>query len=276
MTYATMMVHLQPGQSNSGLLQVAGDLAERFHASVIGIAACQPIQVAYNDIYISGDLIEQDREEIQSELQEAEAEFRSALHNRGSSLAWRSALSVTSVADYLAREVRSADLLITSSNKDRSSFDAARYGNTGDLVMQAGRPLLVVPPATEKLRLDRVLVGWKDTREARRAISDALPLLKLATDVVVVQAVAEDQLGEARARLEDVVGWLKRHGVVAQSRALPSAGNDTARLQAFAQEQRADLIVAGAYGHSRLREWVFGGVTHDLLLRSEQCSFVSH
>ncbi len=76
--------------------------------------------------------------------------------------------------------------------------------------------------------------------------------------------------------LEDVAGWLKRHRVAAEIIASASTGNDPARLQAIAREQNADLVVAGAYGHSRLRELVLGGVTKDMLLRSGRCTFLSH
>jgi nucleotide-binding universal stress UspA family protein len=147
----------------------------------------------------------------------------------------------------------------------------------GDLVMQVGRPILIVPAAADKLKLERVVVFWKETREARRAAFDALPLLKKAVNVVVAEIAAEEDLAAVRTHLEEVVGWLKRHGVVAEVLALPSTGDDATGLNAIAEEQGADIIVAGAYGHGRLREWAFGGVTSDLLLRpQDRCSLVSH
>jgi nucleotide-binding universal stress UspA family protein len=72
------------------------------------------------------------------------------------------------------------------------------------------------------------------------------------------------------------VAWLERHGVTAQPLAVAAAGEDADQLARFVQEHQADLMVAGAYGHSRLREWVLGGVTHDLLMNAECCSLVSH
>ena len=276
MTYATLMVHLELGHANAGLLQIAGDLAERFHAGVIGITACQPMQIIYGDGYVPANLVEQDREELDKEIEAAEAEFRSALQTRADSLEWRSAMTVEPLSDYLASEARSADLVITGVDRNISIFDTSRHVDMGDLVMRAGRPVLVVPTAAAKVGLDRVLVGWKDTRETRRAIVDALPILKKAASVTVVEIAVADELVAARARLAQIVGWLERHGVVAQATALPSAGDDADRLDAIAQELRVDLIVAGAYGHNRLREWVLGGVTRDLLLRADRCSLVSH
>ena len=94
-----------------------------------------------------------------------------------------------------------------------------------------------------------------------------MPLLKRADHVVVVEIAGEEELAAARTHVEDVVGWLERHGVVAEALACRSSGDEATRLSNIAQEQDADLIVAGAYGHSRLHEWVLGGVTRDLLLR---------
>ena len=275
MTYGTLMVHLELGRSNASLLQIAGDLAERFHASVIGIAACQPMQIVYGDGFISGDIYEQDRQELDKEMKAAEAEFRSALQTRAVTLEWRSTVMFTLLSDYLAREARSADLVITGIASG-DLFDSSRSVNTGDLVMRAGRPVLVVPAAAGKVKLDRIVVGWKDTREARRAVSDALPLLKGASHVAVVEIAVEEELAAARTQIEDVAGWLNRHGIKAECLTSPSTGDDATALYAMAQDQGADVIVAGAYGHSRLREWALGGVTRDLLLRANWCSLLSH
>jgi nucleotide-binding universal stress UspA family protein len=273
---ASLMVHLGLGHSNLALLQVAGDVAEQLDAGLIGIVACQPLQITYGDGYGIGDLIEQDQEELAKEIKEAEAEFRSALQKRIRSLEWRSSVRFASLSDYLARQARCVDLVITGVDRSGSMFDSSRHANVGDLVMQVGRPVLVVPASMDKFKLERVVIGWKDTRETRRAAFDALPLLKRAAHVTVVEIAVEDELAAARAHLEDVVGWLKRHGVPAQSLASPSTGDDATRLNAIAEEQGADLLVAGAYGHSRLREWVLGGVTRELLLHGSRCSLVSH
>lgn len=275
MTYATLMVHLELGRSNAGLLQIAGALAERFQAGVIGVAACQPMPVTYGDGYVSGDLIVQDREEIDKEIKEAEAEFRNALQARVRTLQWRSTVMYASLPEYLAREARSADLIITGVASG-DFFDPSRAVNTGDLVMRAGRPVLLVPAAADSLKLERVVVAWKDTRESRRAAFDALPLLKKAAHVTVVEIAAEEEITTARAHVADVVAWLRCHGVEAESFASPSTIDDATGLYAIAQDQGADVIVAGAYGHSRLREWVLGGVTRDLLLSVNRCSLVSH
>jgi nucleotide-binding universal stress UspA family protein len=121
-----------------------------------------------------------------------------------------------------------------------------------------------------------VVVAWKDTRESQRAVLDALPLLKVAAHITVVEIAPKDGLASARRRLEDLVAWLERHGVTAEPLAVAATGEDADQLAHFVQEHEADLMVAGAYGHSRLREWVLGGVTHDLLMSAACCSLVSH
>ena len=276
MTCATLMVHLEVGSSNARVLQVAGDLADRFKASVVGIAAAQPMQIVYADGYLSGDMIEDDLEEKAKEIAAAETEFRAAFQGRPNGLEWRSRVALIPLSDYLAREARCADLLITSVDHNKSVFDASRHVEMGDLVMQIGRPLLIVPKSAARIVFERMLVGWKDTRETRRAIVDALPLLKMATFVAVAEIAAESGMADAHKHLDDVVGWLKRQGIVAQAIVSPSGGEDSTRLGELAREYKADLIVAGAYGHNRLREWMLGGVTRDLLMCADRWSLVSH
>jgi nucleotide-binding universal stress UspA family protein len=276
MTYATLMVHLELGRPNTGLLRIVGDLAAKFQASVVGITVCQPLQLAYGDGYVSGDVVEQDQAEIQKELADAESEYRSALQTHAGKLIWRSNVTMEPLSDYVAREARSADLVITGVDTGASLVDTSRHMNVSDLVMRVGRPVLIVPATEDVLKLERVVVAWKDTREARRAVLDAVPLLKVANHITLVEIAAEDGLASARRRLEDLVAWLERHGVIAEPLAVAVTGEDADQLAQFVQEHQADLMVAGAYGHSRLREWVLGGVTHDLLMSATCCSLVSH
>jgi nucleotide-binding universal stress UspA family protein len=148
--------------------------------------------------------------------------------------------------------------------------------NAGDLIMQAGRPVFAVPNFRDGVKLERAIIAWKDTSETRRAALDALPLLKALASVTVVEIALEDELPAARSHVGDVIGWLKRHGIVADSIASASMGDDSAQLNNIAKTQDADMIVAGAYGHSRVREWALGGVTRDLLHRADRCLLVSH
>ena len=275
MTYKTIMVHLNPGHSNSGLLQTAGDLAERFGAAVIGIVARQPTPMIYPPGYQIGDFFQIDRDEIDTELREAESEFRSALQTRVAVLEWRSSLILEAVADFVAREARSADLIVTYACS-LSELGATKARGAGNLVMQAGRPVFIVSKGAHRLTAEHIVIAWKDTREARRAASDALPFLKMAKHVSIVEVAADADRSDATMRITNVADWLKRHGVASDVFVVPSKGEDAAVLSAFVQKQKADLLVAGAYGHSRLREWALGGVTRDLLTQASFSTLLSH
>jgi nucleotide-binding universal stress UspA family protein len=275
MSYATLLVHMELDRPNTGLLKVTAELAERFHAGVVGIAARQPLQMVFGDGYVSGDVYQQDRVEIVKELKAAEAEFRAALQGRVKFLEWRSAQTYAYLADYFAGEARCADIVLTGVATG-DFLDASHAVNTGELIMQTGRPVSIVPTTASTLKLDHVLVGWKDTRETRRAVSDALPLLKQAAQVSVVEIAVEEEQAAAAEHVRDVAAWLQRHGVRAEGSVLLSTGDDATALYAFGQDAGTNVVVAGAYGHSRIREWVLGGVTRDLLLSANRCSLVSH
>ena len=160
MTYGSLMVHLDLGAPSVGLLMVTADLAERFKARVIGIAACQPMPIAFGDGYMSAEVIEQDRAESEKETNRAEADFRAALHGRVVDPEWRSTISYMALADYVAGQARAADLLITGPDRKGPSLDSSRQVNIGDLVMRIGRPVLIVPPDVATLgpgqRCDRL------------------------------------------------------------------------------------------------------------------------
>ena len=273
MSYSTLMVHLELEHPNDARLQIAGDLAEQFDAKLIGIAACDPQPPYYADGAFAQGLVERERAEIKQRMAETEARFRAATQRRARDIEWRCAL--VKPIDYVAREARAADLVIVGSNRDGVLLDPLCRLDPSDLVMQAGRPIFVVPPEAEYLKLQNVLVAWKDTREARRAVIDALPLLHRAKDVSVVEvfSAAADRAA-AQVRVNDVAVWLGRHAVTAVGRVIHAA-EESAELDALWQGG-VDLVVAGAYGHSRFREWVLGGMTRNLLTRSRRCSLVAH
>jgi nucleotide-binding universal stress UspA family protein len=273
MSYATLMVNLELGRSNAGLLRVTNEIARRLDAAVIGVAARQPTQLIFADgCYVPPEVIDEDRDEADKEMRDAEVEFRASIEVPD--LHWRSSLLSEMPSDYVVTQARCADLLLTGMRAHKGVY--AVGVTAGDLVMQTGRPVLVVPEAPVTLSLDHVVLGWKDTRETRRAALDALPLIKRARHVTVMEIAGDEDLAEARGRLADVALWLKRHGVMAETVASLSTGDDVHQLRTLAHAKGADLIVAGAYGHSRLREWALGGVTRDLLLQSDCCTLLSH
>ena len=275
-SYPSLLVHLELGRPNAGLLRVAADLAAQFKSRVMGMVACQPILVGYGDGYVDFELIEANRRDITRQVAEAELEFRAAFEGRDVSLSWRSAVLTTALADEMALQARAADLILTT-DPSGDEFDGSRSLSRSELILQAGRPVLLVPPKLDRLRLQHALIAWQDTRECRRAVTDALPLLQWAGLVSVAEICPSAGLAESALRLADVTAWLQSHGV--EAKALPTAadGGDTAlQLKRIALSLRAELIVAGAYGHSRLREWALGGVTRNLLMHADCCTVLSH
>jgi len=272
-TYTTLLVHLDAGGPNAHVLDVAASLAQQYDAKVIGIAACQPLQMAsiYGDF--TGELIALERETAEDVLKLAEAEFRAFAPIQPYVLEWRPISTMDPIAHAIAQEARSADLVIASAKFGPIS-NKERHADAGELILRAGRPVLIVPDRPATSRFTNVLVAWAETRECRRAVVDALPILKHAERVVVVDVAREP--ADARFASQDVVAWLARHGVSADQ-IVARLGDDVAgTIAIIAAEEDAELIVAGAYGHSRLSEWAFGGVTHDLLLRDRRCALLSH
>jgi nucleotide-binding universal stress UspA family protein len=277
MTYATVMVCLALDQPNDARLEIAGELAERFEARLIGIAAAQFSPPLYfTDGELAQDLIDQGDVSVRKRLKEIESEFREATKHRSSPVEWRSAVEFP--ARYILREARCADIVVVGGQSPAFS-DAFALASPKDLVMQAGRPLLVVPDAVNWLDLRSVLVAWKNTPEARRAIADSVPLLRKARDVTVAEILEDGgDRSAAMSRAKDVIAWLSRHGVSASERVADhnESKNAPRQLDDIAGEVGASLIVAGAYGHSRFRELVLGGMTQHLLNQSTRCVLLSH
>ncbi len=276
MSYRSILVNLRLGQDNSRLLAVVASLADRFGAHVAGVAVWQPIEVAYSDSVLAPELLRQDRQRRGEQAAAAEAEFRETMHGHGTSLDWHAWAAPPNLAGEVAVRARSADLIVTPVSRGQIGFEFSRPLNLGDLIMEAGRPVLIVPEATESLTLGHVLVAWKDGREARRAVAAALPALRAASHVTIAEIAPEDDLAQARRHLDDVGAWLSRHGITPELLPLAANGDDAGRLNLLAEDRAVDLIVAGAYAHSRLREWILGSVTHHLLQHSEICSLVTH
>ncbi len=277
MTYATVMVSLALDQPNTARLRVARELADRFEAALVGVAAAQFAPPLYfTDGAQAQGLIDQGEASVRKRLGELEAEFRAATGSRAGRVEWRSAMDFP--ARYVAQQARSADIIV-SGGRSPAFSDAFSLASPKDLVVQAGRPVLVAPDGVDWLDLRSVLVAWKDTPEARRAVADSLPLLRKAKNVTVVEIPEQEDSGAAAtARVADVVAWLARHGVAATARVseMEPGEETTDHLEMIADDVAAGLVVAGAYGHSRFRELILGGFTQYLINQSARCVLLSH
>jgi nucleotide-binding universal stress UspA family protein len=140
----------------------------------------------------------------------------------------------------------------------------------GSIVISSGRPAVLMPKTWRPRSFQKIAVAWKDTPEAARAVAAALPLLERAKEVSVFCATEDRALDAARASARNCGTYLNQHGIFAESRGLDADKADVAAiLFSEAMAIGADLLVMGAYGHSRLREFVFGGFTREVLLDAQ-------
>jgi nucleotide-binding universal stress UspA family protein len=275
MSYASIMVHVDVTGGLGGRVRVAGQLADRFQSHLIGITSWMPrVPFRIEGVAIDPVLSAEDLAERTRILDRRGHAFRAAVGLDERRVEWRSSQEFPS--DYIAREARAADLLIIGR---RPTPDPYIFPDPGELLLRVGRPVLTVPPDVSALNGRRVLVAWKDTREARRAVQDALPFLQRADEIVIAEVCEHsDGVAASLSRLRDVSLYLAKHRIAAavSERVRPVDGTAANSLLRLVQEESADLIVAGAYGHTRLREWVFGGMTQALLAESPVCCLFSH
>jgi nucleotide-binding universal stress UspA family protein len=166
---------------------------------------------------------------------------------------------------------------------DLCVFDAAGSiveidrGLIDSVLFESGRPILIVPPGRETFAAFRIIVAWDGSAQAARAVADALPLLKAAEVVEIVSVLGEKDISRSVPGAE-LAPHLLHHGVNVEvkSRSVIQNGDVAATLIDQAGISRADMIVMGGFVHSRLREWVMGGVTQSLLRKSPVPLFISH
>ena len=270
----SLLVHVEPGVDAQPRLAAAADLARKLDATLIGVGAemIQSLGVADPFGVLGSAWVVELQQLVVDNLKHAEAVFRAK--TAGLETQWLALETLPGPA--LARLSRGADLIVAG-GAPLTFKDAYRVADTAELVLLSGRPVLVVPPEGGKFRGEAVVVAWKDTRESRRAVADAMPLLRAAEDVVVQEICDRDASADAEAHTFAVAEHLKRHGVTARAKVTIGSADDAADdLKATARQLDADLIVAGGYGHSRLGEWVFGGVTRSLLQEPQGYVLLSH
>ncbi|PTM40289.1 universal stress protein [Bosea sp. 124] len=270
--YAGLLTPVHLGAGAEATIRFAARLAQALPCRLIGIGADEIELPYYGDGtgMVDAVLLENARGVVQEDLAKAEALFRRVAEG-APAVDWRCAIEQP--RGFALTQCRAADLVVLA----RQGPDDEAVGRMGvapgDLVMELGRPILVVPPGVETLAAKSAVIAWKDTCEARRAVHDALPFLVRA-EAVSVLAVGEEAIENGA---QDVCGYLAQHGIAARAVLRPdSAEYVVDEIMTQVRHQGADLIVAGAYGHSRMREWIFGGVTQDLLETTPICCLMSH
>jgi nucleotide-binding universal stress UspA family protein len=276
MGFKTMLVHVDTGRSAPTRLKLSAELAARSAAHVTGLYVRRPFQApAFSDAGPAMDSLYRTYENAaKADEALATAAFRDLIGGTSLSSEWR-------VVDGLAEEVvaahaRYADLVIVG----QSEPDAAATTTPPDLAetvaLASERPVLIVPHiGVTKPPGKTVMLCWNGTREAARAVTGALPILKQADKVIILlidpRNDGEEQPGASISR------WLGRHGVKAVVQRDTAAESSVGGvILSRAADQDADLIVMGLYGHSRMREWVLGGASRTLLASMTVPLLVAH
>jgi nucleotide-binding universal stress UspA family protein len=228
---------------------------------------------AFVSDYAAGLVVEENRR-LFALADAAADQTRGAAQAAGVACATESlSLTYPDLLEAFTGEARLNDLTVIDAEPLAISADR---GLIEALIMKSGRPLVVVPQKRETFRSARVLVAWDGSAKAARAVNDALPYLRAAEAVEVVSVEGEKDLSDT-VRGAGIAAHLARHGVAAAVTVLAAEDGDVAEtLRRHATLSRADLLVAGAFVHSRLREAVLGGVTASLLKRCPVPLFLSY
>ncbi len=267
MSYRDITVHLTLDPRNNARTQLAIALARRFAAHLTGLYTVPPPNVPYYmGEYIPTELIQKQMDDAQHASAATRETFLATCTAANIPHRWRQ--SDLAPVEALRVQARCSDLVIVGQpDPEPGEPGAIPYGTDvlpQELALQAGRPVLAVPHVGTFPDLGRrILVAWNGKREAARAVHDAMPLLKGA-EVVLALTVGAERKG--RAPLEEIVDLLRRHGVRVDGVVAEPGGVKVGHaLLTEAQKHQCDMIVMGAFGHSRLREMVFGGVTETVL-----------
>jgi nucleotide-binding universal stress UspA family protein len=262
-----IVVFIDGRADTAGVLEFAGRLAQEHGARLISVFMQPEAAATPPEMFARGEGIQSVIEVHRAQIERIEADYRAQFEDivrrHGIRSEWRS-------LPYLSSEVGVhayyADLVVIA-RPEPAGQTGGPPGLAESLVLSSGRPIIVFPPRGTVSRVRRALVAWNATRESIRAVADALPLLAKAEAVEVL--IVDHQRhpgGHGQEPGADIARHLARHGAQVEVRRMSSDGKDVGRLLLLqAAAFSADLLVMGAYGHSHVREWMFGGVTRTVL-----------
>ena len=277
MAIKDILVHMDSAQGCSTQVETAISLAAHHDAHLTGLYTDRNfVPPSYAEIPLPQTVINEMEAGQERNRERIEAHYLKLLSDTDVRGEWRYAEG--DPISLMNRHARYADLVVCG--QTQTSAASLSEGPVGDHVaMQCGRPVLVVPESSNcNQRIgQRVYVAWNGSREATRAINDALPLLQEADEVKVVAI----NVGNSRIHGDlpgaDMALHLARHGVNACAERMDSEQLSVGELLVTsAEDNDVDLIVMGAYGHSRFREFVFGGVTRHVLANLTTPVLLSH
>lgn len=272
-----LVVNLTGSTPQDFAADYAISIAKTFAAHLAGIGfVYEPVIPGSLLGGIPVDLIEAQRQENAKAAKAAVARFEAAAKAAGLSAEVRILdASIAGAADLFGRIARRFDLAVVGQARPRE-------GSSEELLIEgalfeSGRPVVIVPYVqSEGLKLERALVCWDASRPATRAIADALPFLRRARAVEIVAVSGEHGKGGELAGT-NMARHLARHGINAELKRVSAGDADVpSAIRAHAVEAGADFMVMGGYGHSRLREFILGGVTRTILTSTTIPVLMSH
>ena len=278
MAYRNLLVHVDDSKANAKSLEAAIVLAQAHGAHLTGIyAAIEPALPGNVVAEVPAQLLDVLREQAVESTTAAKAAFTEIVERAGLSSDFRSAhCSSSRVAEAVALHARYADLTVLGQPEpvDGGEVDAVV---PEDVVLSAGRPALVIPYIGAGKEIGRrVMVAWDGGREAARAVNDALPLLEKAESVAVL-VINPSRGGHGEQPGADIALHLARHGITVEVQHIEVRGLSTGNaLLSRLADEGVDLLVMGAYGHSRLRQMVLGGVTRAVFQQMTVPVLMSH
>lgn len=280
MSFKNLLVFVDDSEVSARRLETAIAMAEAHDARVAACALLEQPAYYYGiGSEVAADVYLEDVERVKKLAKEVadKAEARLAASGRDGGVTWETGVPAV-VAEVAARHARYADLSLIGQPFEGPQ-EVLLWKIFEGLLFESGRPFVVVPQGWMGGAFGkRVMVAWTPRKESARAVADAMPFIEAAESVRV--AVVDPVTGEAAHGEEpgaDIAAALARHGVAVDVDQLPSAGlSVAARLLRHAEENGIDLIVMGGYGHWRLREMLFGGVTREMLRTSPVPLLLAH
>ncbi len=280
MSYKTILVSLNEVGRLAELVGAAVTLARQAGGHVSGLYVVPAVQV-YPSVGFEAapQVFEGNRSYFKDNSARVKQAFEEAMRRENLSHDFHQIDARTPIiAEEVVAAGRVADLVVVSATNP-DEITGVERDFVEQVVMGAGRPVVVLPAQGKAaLNFEDIVIGWDGGREAARAAFDALPLLKTAAKVRVVRIDPQkDPNLRGSVAGADLAEALARHGVKAEAQGYPTDGQDEGQaLMRCAQDSGAGLIVMGAYGHSRLAEFIFGGATRFVLNRLVCPVLMSH
>lgn len=281
MSYKSILVHLNDEHRAPALLKAGLGIARLSGAHLVGLAVLPPVIIVPDTEGSSGTVIEDHREAYRPQLAHMRKMFEDACAASAVAGEWRELDCQTEnpfgdVAQVAIDQARGEDLVIAS--QVNPAWKLSGYLDVVEpLILESGRPVLMMPRTGTSGELPkRILVAWNSSREATRAVFDAMPLLRSA-EQVLVGSVDQQPDEKRKMPLADICRALARQGVRCEALPAikPQAGVGRTLLETALAKQ-VDMLVMGCYGHSRLREFLLGGATRYVMEHTKIPVLMSH